>query len=180
MPGDACICCTQSNRVGGDIRCVSLQTANTKEEGARCSTSRSRLLQFRVFLHRCRTHPRTVKLSLLLCIFCFFSFRDANNHLAGFPTSTSIVYTHVLVQCEGQSYTTVPCWATVVSDSVHWCFKTSSVHWRSRQKPCPRTPFQVNSGSDGELYPSIARLRSRSSNVPGFRVKTPPDCLKML
>lgn len=146
MPGDACICCTQSNTVGGDIRRVSLQTTNTKERGTRC-TACSRLLQFRVSLQRCGTHPRTVKSSLLQCMFWFFLVLET-------PTSIRLAF-----QPQRQLYT------------VMFWFNVRVSRWNCG----PRTPFQANSGSDGKLYPSTARLRSRSSNAPGFCVKAPQD-----
>lgn len=106
-----------------------------------------------------------------------FNIEDANDdHLASFPTSTSTVYSHVLVLTWGSvKYYShiIHCLVTVVSDTVHACLGTgaSTLHlyraWVHRN--CAREPsFQADSGTDGEPCPSMTRLCLHPSNELDF------------
>lgn len=83
-------------------------------------------------------NPYTVQMDMF-----FFFFNSIEDHLAGYPTSTSTPCGRVLAWTWGSvecSSCALPCLDTLVSDTVraclfcmHGCFNTSSVHRKCAQ-----------------------------------------------
>lgn len=112
---------TQSNRVGSGMHGGGLQTTytHTKKKHHQLGNICLCILQLSVSLHWCNTHTVTVESTLLL-------YPD---HLAGFPISTSAVYSHVCcvlnVRFDYLFSSPFPCLGTVkpypVASTEHGC-----------------------------------------------------------